>query len=222
MASNKISFVIPSYNKWGLLHQLLFDIYQFNRDVFEVLVINNGSTDLEYFQGLEWWRNSKMLPIHVLELEENIGFLRACNAGVRASKGNMVILVSNDVRITENITNKITETLTKSKSIIGGKYYLQSTGWNDFGDKMFPYLEGWLLAFTREAWNELGGFDEIFAPNDYEDIDFSTKALAMGYSLVELGSPKVSHLGAKTILYGPEREAITKQNRKKFQKKWIK
>lgn len=217
----KISIVIPTYNHWNLCHQLLFDLYEFNQDVMEVLVINNGSTEIDYFQGVGWWKETKMLPLRILELEENVGFIRACNAGVRASKGDIIILVSNDVRIRENITNRISDILSKSMSIVGGKYYLQSTGWNDFGDKVFPYLEGWLLAFTKEAWNEIGGFDEIFVPNDYEDIDFSTKALALGYSLVELEGSKIAHLGSQTISYGYEREAITKQNREKFRKKWV-
>src|SRR5581483_1632812 len=130
-----ISFVILTYNHWDLCHQILFDLYEFNRDVLEVLVVNNGSTDVEYYQGMEWWRKSKMLPLRILELDENIGFIRGCNAGVRASRGDIVILLSNDVRIRENITNKIVDVLSKSKSIVGGKYYLQSTGWNDFEEK---------------------------------------------------------------------------------------
>lgn len=220
--STKISIVIPTFNKWELAHQLLFDLYQFNRDVYEVLIINNGSTELDYFQGLEWWRENKMLSLRVLEMEENVGFLRACNAGVRAAKGDVIILVSNDVRIKENITKNILDILSKSKSIIGGKYYLSSTGWNEFDGQIFPYLEGWLLAFEKEGWNEIGCFDEIFAPNDYEDVDFSTAALAKGYTLVELAGSKITHLGSQTISYGPEREAITKQNREKFRKKWVK
>ena len=36
-----------------------------------------------------------------------------------------------------------------------------STGWNKFGEKIFPYLEGWLLATTSKGWAELGYFEKV-------------------------------------------------------------
>jgi GT2 family glycosyltransferase len=215
-----ISVVIPTYDKYELLHNILYDIYQYNKDVTEVVVVNNGSKSDETSKGLKWWETTKMLPIKVITLSENIGFLKACNLGVSESKGDIVILVSNDVSIKRNIVPDVLSLL-EDKNFVGGRLLDWGTGWNNFGDKVFPYLEGWLLCFTRRMWDDVGGFDERFAPYDMEDVDISTSAIAKGYSLVQLDVAGITHLGAQTIGFNPEREAITIQHKEIFRKKWV-
>lgn len=215
----KVSIVIPFFNKWELTHQLLYDIYNQCRDVDDVLLVNNGSTEPH---GLTWWQDNKMLPLRVASLVPNQGFLRAANHGVQAALGDVVALISNDVRIRGNLTGMLRASFTVNPNILmGGRVYRGDTGWNNFGGRLFPYAEGWLLAAQKVDWMKLGYFDEQYAPNDFEDVDFSTKALAAGYNLVELPAGLVEHIGAQTIPYGPEREELTKINQEKFRKKWI-
>ena len=45
----------------------------------------------------------------ILLIEKNVGFLKACNVGVKEAKGDIIILVSNDVRIHNDITHYILE-----------------------------------------------------------------------------------------------------------------
>ena len=83
----KTSIVIPNYNRFDLVHQTLYDIYQHCVPVEEVIVVNDGCTQPESFTGLEWWSQGVMLPVRALNLEENVGFLKASNAGMRDAKG---------------------------------------------------------------------------------------------------------------------------------------
>lgn len=215
----KVSLVIPFYNKWELTHQLLFDIYNQCRDVDDVVVVNNGSTETH---GLSWWQDSKLLPLRVVSLVPNKGFLLGSNAGLEAALGDVTALISNDVRIRGNLTGVLRASFTMHDHIVmGGKLYTGDTGWNNFDGKLFPYLEGWLLAATTGTWKELGYFDTRYVPNDFEDVDFSTSAEQAGYKLVELPAGMAEHMGAQTIPYGPSREALTKINREKFRQKWI-
>lgn len=212
----KVSFVIPTYNHWELTNHVLLDVSAYSPSVDEVLILDNGSEKGLVEEGLRYWRD--YLPLRVLRLEENIGFLRVCNWGVPQASHEAVALISNDVRVKSDLANEIRNRLS-SKTILGGVLYLGSTGWNEFGNRIFPYLEGWLLAFKWAAWNELGGFDEQFAPCDYEDVDFSTKAVSLGYQLEELVG-NYQHLVAQTIGYNPERLAITERNKEVFKRKW--
>lgn len=214
----KVSVVIPQFNGWNLTHSLLFDLYNFCRGIDEVLLVDNGSTEKD---GRDWWLGNNMLPLRVLRLDGNIGFLKAANYGMQKAKGDILILISNDVSIKVNILPFICDKVKVHHSIVGGRYLDWDTGWNAFDGVVYPYLEGWLLACHKQDWMELGGFDERFSPNDYEDIDFSTQAVSQGFALVGLDSPKVTHLGAQSIKYGPEREALTKTNREKFREKWL-
>lgn len=215
----KVSIVIPFFNRWELTHQLLYDIYNQCRDVDDVVVVNNGSTESH---GLAWWQDSKLLPLRVVSLVPNKGFLMGANAGLESALGDVTALISNDVRIKGNLTGVLRASFTvRPKMVMGGRVYNNDTGWNNFNGRLFPYAEGWLIAAKTEDWKNLGYFDAQYAPNDFEDVDFSTKALEQGFQLVELPMGMAEHMGAQTIPYGPEREALTKINREKFRVKWL-
>lgn len=217
----KVSVVIPYFNGWSMTHSLLFDLFNFCKGIDEVLLIDNGSTEKD---GRDWWIDNGMLPLRVLRIPENIGFLKAANYGMAEAAGDVLVLISNDVQIKTDVIGQIRNLLSNDNylQIIGGRCLDFDTGWNNFDGKIFPYLEGWLLACYKEDWNRLGGFDEFFAPHDYEDIDFSTKAISKGYTLVGLESPKISHASGATLKYSPERLAITERNQYKFRVKWVK
>ena len=221
---SKLSVVIPTYNHWNLTHQLLFDLYQTCRNSLdEVLVVNDASTDDTVYQGLKWWKEQKMLPLKELRLNENCGFLRTANKGMAKASGDILVLLSNDVRVMDDFCGQIKELIEKDKKVlIGNRLIAFDSGWNTFNGKTYPYLEGWILACTKDAWKELDGFDDQYAPNDFEDVDLSTRAASLGYSLVSLDNSRVTHIGAQSIGYNPEREAITKRNREKFKEKWVK
>ena len=215
-----VSVVIPCFNKWHLTHQLLFDLYKNCSLIEEVIVVDNGSAEKEVKDGLAWWTTTHMLPIETITLKENVGFLRAANIGLKAAVEDVVCLVSNDVRVKGDIISFLH---TSSRSAIwGGRLLDWDTGWNTFNGKTFPYLEGWILAVDNRAWKELDYFDELFAPNDMEDVDFSTKARDSDFILGVFPDGYVEHIGAQTIGYGIERENITIKNKKKFEEKWCK
>ena len=123
------SIVIPTFNHWELTHSLLYDIYNNCSKVDEVLVVNNGSTDKECFSGMDWWVESKLLPIHEIYINKNVGFLKAANLGVKSADGDVVILISNDVQVKTDMVDKVSK-LVSDKVIVGGILYDFDTGWN--------------------------------------------------------------------------------------------
>lgn len=219
----KFSFVIPTYNKYELVHQCFYDIVQKCSLVHEVIVMDNGSTQEEIFTGLNWWKGTGLLPLRVIRTEENLGFLRASNLGMKKATGDIVCLLSNDVRLYGDIVHRIQHILkADNMTLVGGRLLDWNTGWNVFGNRMFPYIEGWLLAATKEMWEQVGYFDERYAPNDFEDVDLSTSFIHVGGRLEALPEDITHHMGAQSIGYSPEREKITKINQKKFKEKWVK
>lgn len=217
------SFVIPVYNNYGLLHTILWDIYKNCSRPDEVLILDDCSTEKDVKSGVEWWTRTDLLPIEYIRQEENLGFLLNSNYGLKRAKGDIVCLVSTDVRVHKDVVSVISKELgTYSKSLIGGRHLEFDTGWNTFQGRIFPYLEGWFLAATKDGWKEFGYFDEQYVPNDMEDVDLSTTAASLGYAFVEIPSEMLSHIGAQSIGYNPEREEITLRNKKKFEEKWVK
>ena len=215
------SVVIPIYDNWEGCHALLYDLYRNCSLIEEVIVVNDASPSPDVMNGLKWWKSSNMLPITIIDLKKNLGFLRASNLGLKEVVEDIGILISTDVRVRGDIIDFL-KSIKRDRWLAGGKLYNASTGWNDFDGKVFNYLEGWLLATTKYGWKDLGYFDERYVPCDFEDVDLSTTALDKDYGLysLELDVP-LEHGGGHSIKYGDEREKITKANREKFKEKWL-
>lgn len=206
------SVVIPAAGDKGLLNALLMRLHTYcENSIDEIVVVDNGNHWPDQSAEKEKW----------LHLPQNIGFGPAVNFGVARSDGDIVCIISTDVEFSENFLVRATEILAEMPCVVGGKIWDTSTGWNNFGDRLFPYVEGWLIICERSAWNVIGGFDPNFYPYDFEDVDFSTSAQKIELDLVQLVCPTLHHLGGRTIGYNPEREAITKEHREVFKKKWV-
>lgn len=226
----QVSVIALFYNKWELTHARLFELYKHLPDNCEICLINNGSEE-DCDAAVGWWQQKvfKDRPIEQTmryrKLEQNKGFGGGMNEGVKIAKGDVFIFLSNDVQVSGNFVDEILELLKKNdKVLIGGEVILWKAGWNEFvmdgKPVVIPWANGWLLACTREVWENIGGFDETYGTSDYEDMDVSAKALLLGYNLVALNSKFVKHLVAQTLGYTPERRKHTEENREKFRSKW--
>ena len=221
--NKKVSVVVLTYNNYSYVHQLLMDLKQHCQDAYEVIVVDNASEDPNVKNGLEFWVGMGLTPpLWVFTLPKNRGFVGGMNYGLKQAKGDIIVLLSNDVRIWKDdlIEQVKSEIALNPMILIGANVYTHDTGWNFFNDTVYPYAEGWCLAATKEAWDDWGGFDERYAPSDYEDCDLSTRAIKEGYRLIKLRPGIVEHLGAKTYGYNPERLARTNHNREQFMRKW--
>jgi len=229
MRTFSTSIVVPCYEKWHLTHALLNDLRKHEKEnIDEVIVVNNGSTEEEVADGLNFWQANNLLPIKIETIKTNVGFTLASNIGLRIAERDIAerhitFLISNDVRINGKFVEQAADILLGAKrALVGNRLVAFDSGWNNFDGKIYDYLEGWFLAATSDGWKDLGYFDANYAPFDYEDVDLSTTAKRNGYRLMPLNNPTIVHQGAGTIGYNPEREAITKRNREYFRNKWVK
>lgn len=120
-----VSFIIPAWNHYNLLMQCLESIDRLADQGFEIIVVDNGSEQLERDILLQdpLWKNriqedeseGSVLPIkknhegvqdgrprsdgmmHLIRLSENTGFSHAVNIGIQAAAGNLIILLNNDI-----------------------------------------------------------------------------------------------------------------------------
>jgi glycosyltransferase involved in cell wall biosynthesis len=217
-----VSIIIPYRNGWSLSHQLLYDLYRNDRDnIQEVMLVDDASDDTDCISGIGFWK--KLFPVRLYRFDENVGFLRSANKGLRKATKDIKILISNDVRIHQSFIPEVISLLSKNpKQLVGNVFHSGDTGWNTFGNKTFPYLAGHFLCSTTDTWECLEYFDELYVPHTFEDVDISTKALSMEIKLTSLNHPGIVHTGGQTIKYDTEREKLTIVNKEKFKCKWIK
>jgi GT2 family glycosyltransferase len=221
-----VSIVIPFFNRWDLTHARLMDLHKFAPDYCEIILVNDASTETESDGGISWWQKNGRHKIRYYRNSENVGFGTSLNNGVKLAKGKYIILLSNDVIVYDNFIDDIVTLINNDhKMLIAGRIVDWAGGWNEFDidgkHYIIPYAEGWLLGCTKIAWKELGGFDPIYSPYDYEDLDISMKAMSLEYNIVGLNSDKVKHLGGATVYHvNPNRIEITQRNRELFISKW--
>jgi GT2 family glycosyltransferase len=87
-----VTIIIPHWNKAEYLPICLNSLLEQSYPHFEVVLVDNGSTD-ESLAVLE-----KDYPwVKVIALEANLGFAKAVNIAIRATRGELVALFNNDV-----------------------------------------------------------------------------------------------------------------------------
>ncbi len=85
----KISLIIPCYNESKNLPSLIERCQQLNSETFEVIIVNNGSTD-DTSNVLTNLMNSKYPFIKAVKVEVNQGYGHGILCGLRSSTGNII------------------------------------------------------------------------------------------------------------------------------------
>lgn len=94
----KISIVIPNYKGEKYLTACMESIAAQEMTDYEVIVVDNGSTDLA-IPNLEEWQSSHEISLSIEKLEQNTGFCHAVNVGIKKAKGKYVFLLNNDTTL---------------------------------------------------------------------------------------------------------------------------
>jgi hypothetical protein len=114
----KVSFVTPHWNKLDLLKQSLKSLEKQTYQDFEIVIIENGSTD-----GSVEFIETHYPSIRLIKLPENVGYAPAANMGIRESRGEYIAFYSNDVYAEPDWLERMVEVLDNEPSIgfCGGK-----------------------------------------------------------------------------------------------------
>lgn len=223
--SVKLSVIIPNWNGKELLKICLPSLKKQTFKDFEVVIVDNGSTDgsLDYVE--------KYFPeVKLVKLKSNIGFSPAVNLGIKICVGEMMVLLNNDTEVDKNCLRILVETAEKKKDIgfIAAKIldfknrklidsagdYIDAVGHADnYGrgeedGKKFSKPGYLFLAtaggslFKREVFEKVGFFDyEYFAY--MEDVDFCLRAQLLGIKGWFEPKAKIYHIHKATSSRNP-------------------
>ena len=107
-----VSIIMPCYNCQDLLEETLQSLEDQTCQNFEVICINDGSTD-RTAEVLKAWKEKGTLDITVID-KKNAGVSAARNDGIRAAKGEYVIFLDSDDAYHEAYIEKMLEALESS------------------------------------------------------------------------------------------------------------
>jgi glycosyltransferase involved in cell wall biosynthesis len=100
IARELTSIIVPVWNQLQFTQQCLAGLKEHTRPEWELIVIDNGSNDgtAAYLAGV---RDMASVPVTVVSNTKNLGFPAAVNQGLRLARGEYLVLLNNDVVVTE-------------------------------------------------------------------------------------------------------------------------
>ena len=241
-----ISIVIPVFNKFDLTYNCIKSVIEQGAEVpFEIIVVDDGSRDETMLASLAFGRG-----IRVIRNDENCGFIRSCNRGFDAARGEYVVFLNNDTEVTANWLDELYQTMQADDKIgvvgakllypdgtlqeCGGIVWRLGDGWNwgrgqAADDPRFCYLRdadyvsGAALMIRRSLFAELGKFDEHYLPAYYEDTELCFRARQAGHRVVVQPASQVVHFegaSAGTNVGGTGMKRFQAVNHRKFFERW--
>lgn len=162
--------------------------------------------------------------LHLIANDDNKGYGGGANQGLLwgYDQGAQTFIVcNNDIAFLspvwyENLLKPLPQ---YPRSLVGPRL-IPNNEWVHFDGRYYPYLEGFMLAFSRRFLDEVGYFDEIFTPAWVEDVELSWRAARHGYTLIESQSVPIWHAYGRTSYDGrTDFMAVCAQNVEKFKAK---
>ncbi len=233
------SVIIVTYNSSPTIRACLDSVLKYTPKA-EVIVVDNASADetksiLAEYSG----------RIITILNNENKGFSFACNQGIRASKGQHIILLNPDTVVTPDWAERLIAHFKPGVGAVGpvsnyvaamqkAELYVKeslpaATGINEFAQKLYEWnqgqgretrlLIGFCMALSRKVLDEVGLLDEdLFLGND--DIEISWRLRQKGYKLIIATDTFIYHEGQ--VSFKSQKEQASKLVRESDQRLYIK
>ena len=188
---------------------------------FEVIVVDNGSTDDSVMHLRKHWPDAS-----VVDLGENLGFSAAVNRGIAAGRGLYVALLNTDIELSPDWLELLVEELDRDPKLgfvtgkvmrhddrgvieqVGQDFYtcgrFEPRGLDERDEGQYderratPVVTAAAALYRRGALDRSGGFDE-----DYflycEDGDVCLRMLLRGFRGLYVPEPKAFHVRGGTV-----------------------
>lgn len=144
MNTNKVKFSIitPVYNSFNLMENYFKSLEQQKYKNFEVIIIDDCSTDNSYNQLIKYKQNSK-LNMKILKTETNSGPGNARNIGIGIAKGEWITFIDNDDWVDTNILEKVEKILVQNQvNCIIYDYYITNGKKKKISHSMYSEKKG--------------------------------------------------------------------------------
>lgn len=234
---NQVDVIVLNWNGNQIIRSCLDSLLAQDYPAFNLIVVDNGSED----GSLEMIKRDYSGRLRIIENGRNLGFAGGCNVGMRAAKGEFILLVNSDARLEKNwITEAVQALRAEPKAgMCAGKIYfegkkniLENTGHVVYRDGLgrgrgrleedrgqydnLPTIfcpNGCAALYRRELMERIGMFDEAFFAYA-DDIDVGFRGRLIGYECVYAPSAVAyHHLSASFGMLSPLKAFLLERNR---------
>ena len=194
-----ISLVVPAYNEGLVIQAAIRSLLLLDYPNYEIIVIDDGSTDDTYEKALSTARETNSIPIRVIT-KRNGGKAEALNTGMTAARGEFILNMDGDSKLSSNTLRACIRHFDNPKigAVAGNvKVINRENVWTNI--QALEYVEGLAMArkaqsfmrivniipgplgmFRKTVLQQVGGYDhDTFA----EDCDLTLKMLMRGWQI---------------------------------------
>ena len=213
MVVPKISIIIVNYNGKELLQKCLDSLLKVNYDNFEIILVDNNSTD-----GTVEFITKNYPSLIIIKLDSNKGFAEPNNVAAKISKGKYLLFLNNDTVVTPNFISEMVKVMETDKKIaVCQSLLLKPDGSVDSSGDFIDHLgvvynskteideirevssaRGASMLVRSDIFEKLDGFDQKFFIT-FEDVDLCWRSWILGYRVLIIPTSIVYHEGGITI-----------------------
>lgn len=209
-----VTLLVLNFNGKAHLRRCLNSLLVTNYASFSTAVIDNGSTD-----GSVEFLKSNYPQVKVIKHPQNYGYALAYNFVIETVRDEYIALLNNDVLVSRNwlkelmpyIRNENVAAVTPKMKFLHNRRQINSAGGScdiygvglnrgngevdmeqyDAVQEVF-YGNGGALLIKKQAWREIGPFDERYFMYG-EDLDWCWRARLKGYKIIYVPNSEVYH-----------------------------
>ena len=213
------SVIVLSWNGMEFLEDCLDAVLSQDYADLEIIVVDNGSSD-----GSADFVQARYPDVRLIRNQRNLGFSAGNNVGLRAARGDVLVLLNQDTVVQPGWLGALAQTFEDpTVGIAGckalypdgtiqhaggfvygpraetdhiGRYDPDDAHFDELGD--VDFVTGAALGISRDALSKVGLLDEGFCPAYYEDVDWCYTTREAGLRVVYNLSARLIHLETPT------------------------
>jgi glycosyltransferase involved in cell wall biosynthesis len=224
--SRNVSFIIPCLNEGDNLRKTIESLIASNPPDFEIVVVDNGSTDgcTDFLAG-----NNGGSNVRLFRTESPLGVGGARNFGAAFAEGEFLIFMDAHVLSPMDWHRPVLELVKRREvGIVApavrawddsdargyGMYWTDSSmgvdwlGWKSSTPYVVPLVAGLCQAFRWDFFHEIGGYDTGMKGYGHEDLEICLRTWLLDYQVYLIPDVEVSHLFRGTPPYSVTWEEV--------------
>jgi len=196
----RVSVIVPAYNEEAVIEASIRSLIELNYENLEVVVVDDGSSDLTYSKARDMAAGAPAGRILVIS-QPNAGKANALNHGIQAASGEFVLCVDADSKLEPSVVWRMVEPMLEDAGLGAVAGAVKVTNRNNLMTRLqaLEYIQGLNLVrramsaaslvniipgpiglFRREALESVRFYDDdTYA----EDCDLTLKLLMVGWKV---------------------------------------
>ena len=234
MDKTRCDIIIPVWNAPRYTRECVESILRHTEHPYRIVIVDNAShkETKEYIDSL-----SDNARVCLIRNKENLGFVKAVNQGMRFSDARYVCVLNNDTSVARGWLDEAVK-IFEANADVGlinpasnnlGVNIPQGADIDRFAESLYressKFMElgaaiGFCMFIRREVIDKIGYLDEIFGMGNFEDTDYSRRAVDAGFKCVMAKASYVYHKQSASFKKIRTFDRDFKRNQDIYNKRW--